>query len=154
MNITAQILQGEPPALLRCMGRQNDAIGNSRYKQRGLGMLGMLVVMLIGGLLLTCVVKMAPVYIGNWNIKSILSDIEEQFQGAGPIEKEQIVKKIQKRMNIDMVDAITMNDIKVKKEKGRYVVTANYEKRVNLMGNVDIVMVFADNTVEIPLNSR
>ena len=128
--------------------------GRGMRAQLGMGMIGMLVVMLIGGLLLTCVVKMAPVYLGNWNIQSILGDLESQFEGVGALKKEDIVKKISKRMNVDMVDVITMDDVVVKKESGVYMVTANYEKRVKLIGNVDLVMVFNNNRAEVPTTSN
>lgn len=126
----------------------------SLQRQRGMGMLGMLLVILFGGLTITCAVKMLPFYVENWNIKSILGDLEEQFAGNPGVKKEDIAEKFSKRLYIDMVEQISMDDVIVKKEKGAYVVTANYEKRVNLFGNVDVVMVFDNNVAEIPLSGR
>ncbi|MGB5326203.1 MAG: DUF4845 domain-containing protein [Pseudomonadales bacterium] len=123
-------------------------------RQLGLGMLGMLVVILFGGFLITCAVKMLPYYVDNWNVQSILKDVQEQFSGNPMVKKEEIVDKLSKRLYIDMVDSIAMSDIVVKKEMGAYLITANYEKRINLMGNVDVVIMFNNNTAEIPLTSR
>lgn len=149
MNTTAQNQQN-----VARMQPNTSQPGRRMRAQLGMGMIGMLVVMLIGGLLLTCVIKMFPVYVGNWNIQSILGDLESQFEGVGALKKEDIVKKISKRMNVDMVDVITMDDVVVKKESGVYMVTANYEKRVKLIGNVDLVMVFNNNRAEVPTTSN
>ncbi|NNC55662.1 MAG: DUF4845 domain-containing protein [Pseudomonadales bacterium] len=122
--------------------------------QRGMGMLGMLVVILAGGVAITCAVKMVPFYIENWNIKSILGDVKEQFDGIPTVKKADIVDKINKRLYIDMVEVISPKEVSVRKEKTGYVVSANYEKRVNLFGNVDVVMVFDNNEVEISLSGN
>lgn len=122
--------------------------------QRGMTMLSMLVCILLGGLLITCVLKMVPVYIENWNIRSILNDLVPHFEGTGRVEKRDILKKIGNRMDIDMVDAISADSIEVKKENDMYRVSANYETRVALFGNVDVVMKFENNTVDIPMYSE
>ena len=117
-------------------------------------MVGMLAAILVGGLLITCAVKMLPYYIENWNIQSILRDTEKQFTGSASVKKEEIVEKLKKRMYVDMIESISMDEVVVKKEKGAYLVTANYEQRVNLFGNVDVVMVFDNNIAEIPIGAR
>ncbi|MBT8150236.1 MAG: DUF4845 domain-containing protein [Gammaproteobacteria bacterium] len=127
---------------------------SSAHRQYGMGMLSMLVAILVCGVSITCAVKMVPFYVENWNIKSILGDLQEQFNGDPTVKKEDIVDKLNKRMYIDMVEAISAKDISVRKENTGYVVNANYEKRVNLFGNVDVVMVFDNNEVEISLTGR
>ena len=123
----------------------------SRHGQKGLGMIGSLLVILVGGLLLTCAIKMIPIYFQNWNIQSILNDLEPEFADVGTVTKKAIENKLSKRLNIDMISAIKVNDIEIKKIKGVFKITANYEKRIHIIGNVDIVMAFDNNSTTIPV---
>ena len=141
MNMTRQSQYVSQPAVVSAM-----------QTQRGMSMLGMLVAILLGGLLITCVLKMVPAYIESWNVRSILQDLDQQFEGVAVVEKRAIRSKLNKRMHIDMIDAIQPGDISIEKERDVYIVSANYEKRVSLIGNVDVVMKFEDNVVEIPIS--
>ena len=42
-------------------------------------------------------------------------------------------------------------DIEIEKTKSHYVVTANYETRVALIANIDVVLKFENNKIELPL---
>lgn len=130
----------------------------NRYKtsrrQRGLTMISMVVLLLFGAFVVTCVLKMLPVYIENWNVRSILNALDEQFENTTVVSKSDIRTKITKRMNIDMISSIKAKDIEIKKEKNVYIVNANYESRVPLIGNVDVVMKFDNNVVEIPIHNQ
>lgn len=114
----------------------------------------MVVLLLFGAFVVTCVLKMLPVYIENWNVRSILNALDEQFENTTVVSKSDIRTKITKRMNIDMISSIKAKDIEIKKEKNVYIVNANYESRVPLIGNVDVVMKFDNNVVEIPIHNQ
>ena len=94
-----------------------------RHGQKGLGMIGSLLVILVGGLLLTCAIKMIPIYFQNWNIQSILNDLEPEFADVGTVTKKAIENKLAKRLNIDMISAIKVNDIEIKKIKSVFKMT-------------------------------
>ncbi len=122
-------------------------------RQRGLSLISLLMLFLLGGFFVTCVLKMGPVYIEAWNFRTILTDLEGQFANAEVVDKFEIRKKIQRRMDIDMIDAIQPDQIKVRRDGDVYVVSGDYEVRVALIGNVDVVMKFA-NQVNIPLPNQ
>lgn len=118
----------------------------SMQKQRGASVLTLLFYMLIGGLFVTCVLKMGPVYLDNWNFRSILNDLESQLEDVSVVDKRTIRSKIGKRLNIDMIDAIAVDDIEIKRDGDEYIVNGDYESRVALLGNIDVVMKFSNET--------
>ena len=125
-------------------------MGKANANESGMSLLAMLFFILIGGLLITCILKMGPVYLENWNFRSILTDLEEQFEQEAILEKSEIRSKIMRRMNIDMIDAIKLEDVTIKRDDDDYLVTGDYEARVELLGNVDVVMKFK-NQVRLPI---
>jgi len=113
-------------------------------RQKGLSMPSLLMLFIIGGVIVTCIIKMGPVYYDNWNFRSILEDIETEFSGVGTVDKTVVRKRIQKRMSIDMIKSIKSKDVTITRDGDAYVVGAQYEARVSLLGNVDVVMKFDD----------
>jgi len=123
---------------------QQFAMSQYRIKQLGVSTLSLLFLLIVGGVLVTCVLKIGPVYYDNWNFRSILSDLEAEFSGKGAVDKMAVRKRLQKRMNIDMIDWVKSKDVTIERDGDNYVVAGKYEARVELFGNVDVVMKFDD----------
>lgn len=119
--------------------------GISRSRQQGASLWSLLLIFLIGGLAATCTMKMGPVYFENWNLRALLEDVQTEFSGKGPIDKTAVRTRLRKRMNIDMIDSIDAKDITIEREGDSYNVTAKYEARIELLGNIDVVMKFDDS---------
>ncbi len=123
----------------------------SAQVMRGMGTINLLVVLAVAALALTCVLKMLPVYIENRSLLAILEGIKEEHLAANqPTTRSEIKLKIAKRFNINQIDSISASDVVVEKTKEGYTITANYESRVPLIGNVDVVMKFDNNQVQLP----
>ncbi|NEV62387.1 DUF4845 domain-containing protein [Thiorhodococcus minor] len=118
--------------------------------QRGMGMLGFIVIIALVAFFATIVLKVGPLYLDYWTLRTIMEEVKanpQQIQG-GP---RGITSAIDKRLNINSVYGKKGSDFKVKKVDGRtYRVTLDYEERVHLFFNVDAVAAFK-HEVEITL---
>lgn len=114
--------------------------GSSRH-QAGLGALGWLIVLAIASFALTCFFKLGPVYLDYWNTKSAIEVVVEKSE-AGSMSKDELRSAVQKQLDVSMIKTITVKDIKITDERGVRELNASYEKRVELLANIDVVVKF------------
>lgn len=112
-----------------------------RKHQQGMGMLGWLVVLAIASFALTCFFRIGPIYLEYWQTKKALDLVLTKSQTADQ-PKEQILNSIQKQLDVSRIESISSKDIKFVDTKGGREVNANYEKRVALISNIDVVVKF------------
>lgn len=121
-------------------------------KQRGMSSLMLLFVAGTGALALICALKLLPVYIENWSIKEMLSGIETEYMDSGEgLTPREMRSRVEKRLMVNQINAIDPRDLVIERTKSHFVLTANYESRVPLFANVDVVLKFENNKVELPL---
>lgn len=126
------------------------AQSTQRYQQ-GMSSIGVLAFIAIGLLLLTCTLKMLPVYVQHWSVQSLFDGVLEEYtQENASITTGEIRSRLSKRLNINQIDVLSAKDIDIEKTAESYLVVANYEVREPLFANIDVVMVF-ENSVELPL---
>jgi hypothetical protein len=108
--------------------------------QRGITLLGMLVIgiiivfVAIGGL------KIAPAYIEYFTVKKAIVGVA-QTNGKGTVAE--IRQGFDRRANIDDIDVISAKDLEITKEGNEVVISFAYPKRIPLFGNVSVVIEFA-----------
>ncbi len=122
------------------------------YRQAGISSIGLVSSIALGLLLLTCTLKMLPAYIQNWNVQSVLDGVlTEHLERATPLTRAEIRTRINKRLNINQITALTSKQIDIEKTAESYTIIADYEVRESLFSNIDVVMKF-DNSVSLPFN--
>ena len=138
---------------LRQHTEQNQSLLSARfYRQAGMSSIGLVSSIALGLLLLTCTLKMVPAYIQNWNVQSVLDGVlTEHLERATPLTKAEIRSRINKRLNINQITALTSKQIDIEKTAESYTIIADYEVRESLFSNIDVVMKF-DNSVSLPFN--
>lgn len=119
--------------------------------QQGMSAIAVLAFIAIGLLLLTCTLKMLPVYAQHWSVQSLFDGLlEEYIQDNNAITKSEIRSKLAKRLNINQIDVMSIKNVEIDKNAVAYTVIANYEVREPLFANIDVVMIF-ENSIELPL---
>ncbi|MFT3930090.1 MAG: DUF4845 domain-containing protein [Spongiibacteraceae bacterium] len=112
-----------------------------RKHQMGMGALGWLIVLGIASFALTCFFRIGPVYLDYWQTRKALDLVLLESQSSGK-SREAILAAIQRQFDVSRIETIATKDIKfVDGKKGREV-NANYEKRVPLIANIDVVVKF------------
>lgn len=109
-------------------------------KQRGLSTLGILVVLLLGGFALTCLFKIGPLYLDNYFVRAALNSLDgERIE---TMDNASIRRTVDRYFTVNNVRDVSARDVVVTRERDRVVVALDYERRVNLIGNLDVVVVF------------
>ena len=127
---------------------------SKRKSQAGMSSISFVLIIALAFLLLTCTLKMLPAYIQNWNVQSVLDSVQtENSERTTPLTKAEIRSRINKRLNINQITALTSKQVAIEKTAEGYIVIANYEVREQLFSNIDGVMKF-DNSVALAFNRQ
>ena len=111
----------------------------SLHRQKGMTAIGWLIVLGLIGFFTMLVLKMSPSYLEYYKIVSALESLENESGLQSPAD---IRRLLNRRFNISYVDTINEKDVKVTSAGPMFKVTAKYESRVDLFGNVSVVMSF------------
>jgi hypothetical protein len=123
---------------------------NTLRQQRGLTFISLLIVLGLIAFFALITIKVGPLYIENASVNKSIEDLVG-LPGIGKEGRTAMRKRIQNQMNIDDVKSLDSNDVTILKSKDSkaWLVTAAYEARVNLFGNVGVFINFS-KTVEVP----
>jgi Domain of unknown function (DUF4845) len=119
-------------------------------KQWGMTAIGFILILLLIGLSLMIVLKVAPIYYENFKIKSVLSTLENE-PGISKKTNFEIGNLISHRFIIDNIDRVKPGQVKVLRDTNKVVVKLEYEIRDTLIANIDVVVSF-DNSIELPIH--
>ena len=115
--------------------------------QRGLSMAGWLFLIMIFGSVLTVGTKLAPLYLDHNTMSNILDRLalEQGMVKKGNTELRAIIKKRLKLNNIRKFDL--EHNMTLTRPEGRVVIDLNYEVRLPLLHNVDLIAAFEKQTI-------
>lgn len=114
---------------------------NNQLRQKGASSLSILFVMLVGAFVLTCALKLIPVYMEGHTLDSAIKKAVDNREYDG-LTTGKIRRKISKTFEMNMIDGISYRDVKISRAKGKTKIDATYEKRVPFLFNVDVVIKF------------
>lgn len=109
-------------------------------KQQGMSLLSGLILLAVVGFFLTAVFKLGPLYLDNSFVRAAVTSLEKE--DIHNISNVDIRRKLTAQLDMNNVRDVDSKLINVTRESTRTEVTINYEKRVNFMGNVDVVVMF------------
>ncbi len=128
---------------------------SSRSRQAGFTIWQWVVIVLVGGFLLTVGFSLAPLYINNYTVRATVQALQNEPE-LGRKSTQEIRMAVERKFDVNQIEAIqaVCRDkarpcMKVEKTKTHLIIDANYEARTHVMGNVDAVVMFNDNRVEI-----
>ncbi len=112
-------------------------------RQQGLSSIGWLFVIAVFGVVFTIAAKLTPFYLDNRFVVSTLKGLAED--SAFPtMTPNQVRSKLNKTFTINSVRGKPTDALKVTKKKNVILVTVNYEERVDILFNVDVVLTFTN----------
>lgn len=111
----------------------------SMHRQKGVTAIGWLIILGLIGFFTLLTLKMAPAYMEYYKIVSSLESLEEESGLSSPAD---IRRLLNRRFNISYVESINERDVQIRSAGPLFKVTAKYESRVHLFGNVYVVMAF------------
>lgn len=111
---------------------------------RQLGMSPITVLFICGviGFCMLMVFRIAPVYIADAAVASALKGIEQE-PGVARMSAYEIRNRLQRRFDVNDIDAIQSKDVQVQKDSGEMVISFEYETRRPLIANLDVIAHFS-----------
>lgn len=110
------------------------------HKQRGMTMIGWLVLLALIGFLTLIGLRLIPGYIEFY---TIINSVESVHDEATPeTTPAQIRSSLQKRFQVNDVETLDVRDLTIRREDGELTIHVQYEFRTPMMGNVEAVIVF------------
>ena len=106
--------------------------------QGGMTMLGFLITLSVVILFLFCGMKIVPMYIEYYSVKKMLAAISNNPEAANS-SKDQIRKMFGRSLEIDYVKIITPEMLKIETTDSGYNLVVDYERREELVANLDVV---------------
>ncbi len=122
---------------------------NLASRQRGMTGLGWLTVLMILGFFVFLVLKIGPVYMEHYSIRSVLHsfDADTSLARKSPGKLREMIKH---RLKINSVYDFDMHNLKIKKRPDRFDIDLSYDVRKPMAGNIDVLISFKDK-VSIPI---
>lgn len=117
----------------------------SLRKQRGMGMLAWLLVLIIAGFFMLCAFKIIPMYAENRYVVAGLKVLVEPGSTLEEMTTAEIKAKMDKFYTINGVRTKGPQNIVVERDAKRVIVKIDYETRENLFSNVDVVVSFKNH---------
>lgn len=115
-------------------------------RQKGMTMIGWLIVLALIGFFTLLVLRLGPIYLQNYEVKSHLKGLHQEPLITQKSNAE-IRKLLTRRFEIDNIDTVIKpNMIQIDSGEGRIKIRIQYEVRTKILGNVDALVSFDDST--------
>ncbi len=118
----------------------------SPQRQRGITLIGLIIVLTVVGFFAFIGIKLFPVYQEYFSVVQAMKNVAAQ-PGVSRQEPRQVQEMLIKRMYVSYVESVNKSHIRVTRG-GKPTLNVRYEVRRPLMGNLDFVAKF-DETVDL-----
>ena len=121
---------------------------NSGKRQRGMTMMGMLLVLIMLGFMAIVAMKVVPMYMDFYTVKSTIATVSKE--NVAQMSTEEIHRAIQKRFDIGYINSIQAKDLKIRNERTGKVLDLDYRDERELFYGLYVLLKHKEI---IPLNA-
>jgi hypothetical protein len=118
-------------------------------RQRGISMIGGLLVMIVVCFVALMVIRIVPIYYSYFTVKSTLEALQHD-PASRQMSVAELYSSLQKRFDIGYVSVVDVKQVKIRQQGRERTLSLAYEDRRPLIGNLDIVASFEINLVLSP----
>ncbi len=111
--------------------------------QSGLTLVGFLILMGLGGFVALFAVRVAPIYIDHYLIRTTVDSLNKDPDIESK-SREEILGLLQNRWDINNIETIKPKDVKMSREDGVIKLHLKYDVTKNVVGNLDVLVRFDD----------
>ncbi len=119
-----------------------------QHRQRGMTMLGILLVVVVVGAWIYAGIRLTPLYLEYMRVASTLEKVRDEFDSNPGTTEFMLRKAVERHFDIEMVEVITSNDIEITRDGGEFIMRANYEATTPIVSNVSFLVNF-DKSVTV-----
>jgi hypothetical protein len=118
-----------------------------RKSQRGITVLGWLLVLIPVAIIGYAGIRVAPIYLNYFKVVKALEQTASEAKGesVNPVE---VRNSLERRFNVEYIDTPDAKEIDVHRDGDHWVAAAKYEEVAPLFGNLSLLMEF-DKQVEL-----
>jgi hypothetical protein len=110
-------------------------------QQTGMTPMATFVIIVVVGFGVYLALKIVPLYLEYFNVASSINSLKDDPDlSAKSTSKIRVL--IRKRFEVNDVKRVTSQDVKIKKSGGGVIVIVQYEARVSIVANIDLVASF------------
>ena len=106
--------------------------------QRGMTLIGFILVLGVVGVFVYVGMKVVPMYSEFYSVKQALKGLSGE-PGVATLDAARIRDAFFRRMNINYVESIKPENIKLQRREAGWIMTVDYEVRRPLIANLDVV---------------
>ena len=111
-------------------------------KQRGVTMLGWLLLLIPVGVIVYAGIRVTPFYLNYYRVVKSLQQLSAESKGNDTINPAEVRSSLEKRFDVEYVTNPNAKDIDVHRDGDHWVAVANYEEVAPLFGNVSLLLQF------------
>ena len=114
---------------------------NPGAAQGGFTFVGWLLILALLGVVVLLVLRLGPVYLEQWTVSSIVSNVAEdpQLSDAGV---QDVQRAVRRRMSVNSISDAAQDSFIVERRGEDIVIVSEYERRFPLVANLDGVATF------------
>ena len=110
-----------------------------RRRQRGLSIIGFLLVAAVVIIFALVGFRVLPAYIEYWSVQKAL---EQTLADQSNITPQDIRRSLERRISADYVDSVRASDVTVTKEGNQIVARLEWQKILHMVANASILLEF------------
>lgn len=120
-----------------------------RRRQKGVSLLGLLVVLILGAFVAMLGLRVIPIYLESMTVASVVDDVagNPELSGARPGE---VRSALMRQLQVNSIDKLGRNDISVERSGEGVTIVVAYERRFPLIANLDGVASFREEALVSP----
>ena len=118
-----------------------------QHRQRGMTMLGILVLVVVVGAWVYAGIRLLPKYLEYMRVAATLEKVRDEYDSNPGSTEFMLRKAVERHFDIEMVEVITAEDIDITKEGSEFTMRASYDDTVPLAGNVSFLVEFDKSVV-------
>lgn len=116
---------------------------NTRRRQSGMSIFGILAILLMLGFFAMCIIRMSPIYFEFLSVRDIIervvTDPETPQRSASDVRR-----RLANIFNTNQIKGISYEDVQIYNKSGKQYIDASYEVRIPIMWRIDAVLKFDD----------
>lgn len=111
------------------------------HKQRGVSMLGFMLVAVVVIMFAVLAMKLVPAYIEYFSVKKILNAMGQDSE-IKAMSNADIRSAFSKRADVGYVTVVKPSDLNIDRSGGNLVISTEYEYRTPLVANISLIVDF------------
>src|SRR5689334_9118806 len=116
--------------------------GGRMRKQRGVTMIGWIILLIPIAIVLYAGIRIGPEYFDYYKLRTAMNETAKELESDETLTPQSIRFALDKRFDTGYISNISAKDIEVTKIEGGWQMTADYESEVPLFANLSLTMAF------------